>query len=244
MYGGTFSTYINTIGGNVSTFGQFFESSGGYINTVNGLNGGLADLNSVLGHVTLEGVVVNVVASIGRKFSGLTRCSDRTGTSLSTLGSKLARLGGDFTATFTPVLAIMAPTLSGLVDLLSHTLACVNGLFTTLANTAAFIGTGRIRRSCTRSLNGADTTTGRTGQRLTNFSSLGMLASDSSSDNNKNKNIASPSSVFRRMPVRSDVMSFVNGVGRTFETNSCTNVNRVVKGNVGSTFRGMGSVVG
>jgi len=153
--GGFFQSLIHKLKNTASQAGKSSGAFKGLHGSSNSLSGGIFKLGNMFKMLLIRMALRSVINGAKEGFQNLAQYSGETNQSLSMLMSSLTQLKNSFAAAFAPILNVVAPILSKLINMLSQAATYVGMFFAALTGKSTFTKAKAVQQDYAASLNNA-----------------------------------------------------------------------------------------
>lgn len=220
-----FKGCAKAIGTAVSKIKNLKKSSGGATGAISKLGKKITGLGSMLKRMALRKIMSAILSAVKEGFNNLAQYSTQTNKDLSALKSSLTRLKNSFASAFAPILTVVTPALTKLIDYLSTAITYVGKLFAALSGAKTFTKATAVQEDYAASLNGTSQAAKDAQRQLTGFDDLNVL-SDSSSNSENGE--TSPSEMFEEVPIESSITDFVSRLKEAFVSGDYSGIGEAI----------------
>ncbi len=222
-----FSGCIGMIKKVATTLKSFSKNSNGCMGAISKLGKKLTGFGNMLKRSALRKIMMAMLTAVKDGFNNLAQYSNQTNADLSALKSGLTQLKNSFATAFAPILTIVTPILSKLIDYLSTALTYIGKLFAAMTGATAFTKATAIQEDYAASLGGTSAAAKEAKKQLAGFDELNVL-SDSSSDSGASGGTISPSEMFEEVPIESSIVDFVDKIKESFNNGDYAGIGEII----------------
>lgn len=173
-------------------------------------------LTRMLKQMLVFRVFTGIMTAVTDGFKNLAQYSTQTNKDLSALKSSLTQLKNSFATAFAPILTVVTPALTKLINYLSTALTYVGKLFSALSGAKTFTKAVAVQEDYAASLGSTGKAAKDAQRQLAGFDELNVLTDSSSSDSGGETGSADPSEMFEEVPIESSITDFVGRIKDAF----------------------------
>lgn len=204
--GGLLKKVFNKIGKSANKSGS----------AVGKLSGKFKGLTRILKQMLVFRVFTGIITAVKDGFNNLSQYSAQTNADMSALKSSLTQLKNGFATAFAPILTVVTPALTKLIDYLSTAITYVGKLFAALSGAKTFTKAVAVQEDYAASLGSTGKAAKDAQRQLAGFDELNVLTDSSSSDSGGETGSADPSEMFEEVPIESSITDFVGRIKDAF----------------------------
>ena len=209
-----FSGLVNILKKGIAKIKQFTKSSKGCNSSINKFGKKITGLAGMLKRLALRKLMNGILTAVKEGFDNLAQYSTQTNKDLSALKSGLTQLKNSFATAFAPILTVVTPALTKLINYISMAITYIGKLFAALTGATTFVKAKEVQEDYAASLEGTADAAQEAQKQLTGFDDLNIL-----SDTSKNENAETPpSDMFEEVPIESSITDFVGKLKQAFES--------------------------
>lgn len=209
-----FSGCVNALKKGISKIKQFTKASKGSTASINKFGKKITGLAGMLKRLALRKLMNGILTAVKEGFDNLAQYSTQTNKDLSALKSGLTQLKNSFATAFAPILTVVTPALTKLINYLSVAITYIGKLFAALTGATTFVRAKEVQEDYAASLEGTADAAQAAKKQLAGFDDLNVL-----SDTSKNENAETPpSDMFEEVPIESSITDFIGKLKQAFES--------------------------
>lgn len=222
-----FKGCVNAIKNGVTQLLQFSKASRGCGSAISKLGKKITGFGIMLKRMALRKLMMGILTTVKDGFDNLAQYSTQTNKDLSALKSSLTQLKNSFAAAFAPILTVVTPVLTKLINYLSIALTYIGKLFAALSGAETFTKATAVQEDYADSLSNTKQAAKDVQKQLTGFDDLNVL-SDSSSKSDSGAGEASPSDMFEDVPIDSGITDFVGRLKEVFASGDYSGIGAAI----------------
>ena len=191
-----------------------------------------------LGLRSLYTLVNKAKSAMVSGFENLARFSDQTNASISSVKSALTRLKNSLSTAFAPILIVVAPAITQLINMLSNAITYIGMFMAALTGATTFTKAVAVQEDYAASLNGTASAAEKAGnsvkeasRQVASFDELNILSDTSSDSNGSDTDSGTGTDVmdmFEEVPIESRIFQFVQRIKDTFAAGDYAGVGRII----------------
>ena len=209
-----FSGCVNALKKGISKIKQFTKASKGSTASINKFGKKITGLAGMLKRLALRKLMNGILTAVKEGFDNLAQYSTQTNKYLSALKSGLTQLKNSFATAFAPILTVVTPALTKLINYLSVAITYIGKLFAALTGATTFVKAKEVQEDYAASLEGTADAAQAAKKQLAGFDDLNVLSDTSKNDSAETP----PSDMFEEVPIESSITDFIGKLKQAFES--------------------------
>lgn len=222
-----FQKVLQSIKKGISGLNNLRKSSGRASNSVGGLNKQLSFLHDMFKFMITQKLLSAVVTGAKEGIDNLAQYSSKFNKQLSALMSGLTRLKNSLATAFAPILTVVTPALSQLINYLATAITYIGQLFAALTGATTFTKAIAVQEDYAASLEGTAEAAEKAQSSLTGFDEINAL-NDNSANTAGAAGTVSPSDMFEEVPIKSKITDFINRIKEAFRAGDYEGIGKIL----------------
>ncbi len=195
---------------------------------IGGLAGKLKGLTNMLKQMLVFRVFMSIFTAITDGFKNLSQYSTQTNADLSALKSGLTQLKNSFATAFAPILTVVTPALTKLINYLSMALTYIGKFVAALTGAKTFTKAIAVQEDYAASLGETGKAAKNAQKQLAGFDELNVLSDSSSDSGGGGAGSVAPSEMFEEVPIESSITDFVSRIKEAFKNGDYAAIGNIV----------------
>lgn len=223
--------------GAVSGLKNFVTHSKKSKSASNGLAKSIKRLGNMFKLLLIRMAMRAVITAAREGFQNLSRYSEQTNRDMSALMSSLTRLKNSFATAFAPILTIVTPALTSLINKVSEALTVIGKFMAAITGKSTFTQAKAVQEDYAKSLNGTASAAKKAANSLYSFDELNVVKQDDSSGGTPGK--ADPSQMFEEVPIESQIASFAERIKAAFQAGDFFGIGSIIGDSLNNALEGI-----
>ena len=204
---------------------SFRKHTNGATKSANKFGGSFNQIKRMLGQMLIFRAFTAVLTSAKDGLDNLSKYSTKTNSDLSAFKSSLTQLKNSFATAFAPILSVVTPILTTLINHLSTTVTYVGKLIAALTGAKSFTKATAVQEDYAASLDKTAKSAEETERQLMGFDKINKLDDKSSNSNSGNANV---SDMFEEVPIESNITDFAEQLKTAIENSDYEGVGELL----------------
>lgn len=170
----------------------------------------ILQLGNMLKMMVIRQVLRAMISAAKEGFENLAQYSKETNRDLSALKSSLTQLKNSFATAFAPILSVVTPALTGMINMLSKAVTYIGMFIAALSGKSTFTKAVAVQEDYAASLEGTASAAKKASKGLASFDHLEVLNESSSSSGSSGN--AAVSDMFQEVEIDNKVLNFLDAV--------------------------------
>lgn len=195
---------------------------------VSGISNKLKGLTNMLKQMLIFRVFMSIFTAITDGFKNLSQYSTQTNADMSALKSSLTQLKNSFASAFAPILTVVTPALTKLINYLSMALIYIGKFVAALTGAKTFTKAIAVQEDYAASLGETGKAAKNAQKQLAGFDELNVLSDSSSDSGGGGAGSVAPSEMFEEVPIESSITDFVSRIKEAFKNGDYAAIGNIV----------------
>lgn len=227
----------------IAKFGIFRKASEDSSLAITNLGKKLTGLWAMLKRSLLRKLVTAITSGLTDGLNNLAQYSNKVNANLSTLKSGFTRLKNSFATAFAPILSVVTPILSTFINYISKAVTYIGMLFAALAGAKSFTKAVAVQENYAASIKKTGTAAEKAKRQLAGFDELNILSSSSGGKNTGGDGGISPSEMFKKVPIKSQILNFVKQIKDAFKKGNYAEIGEIIGNQINKAVQKVNSFI-
>lgn len=206
---------------------SFRKQTNGASKSASKFGGSLNQIKRMLGQMLIFRAFTAVLTSAKEGLDNLSKYSTKTNSDLSAFKSSLTQLKNSFATAFAPILSVVTPILTSLINHLSTAVTYVGKLVAALTGAKSFTKATAVQEDYAASLDKTAKSAEKAERQLMGFDKINKL-DDKSSNSNSGSGNANVSDMFEEVPIESNITDFAEQLKTSIENSDYEGVGELL----------------